>query len=213
MGYTQHWERTQGATPEEWAAYKQAVRAILAYAEQKGITLKASSTGKEGYVRINGIGEEAHEDFYLTRLPDLPDSRTFCKTNQKPYDIVVCAALAAAEELLPGFSWTSAGEDKAKREGAAFFREAREAAPESVLGKKTKAKKKTKAPEEPEVFPFTLTANVTVDDLAYSLTTSLSDEALFALVKGIDSRMADLAFTEKLNRFFAGEIAKERAAT
>ena len=36
----------------------------------------------------------------------------FCKTARNPYDAVVVAILMVAEALLPGFEWSSDGDDE-----------------------------------------------------------------------------------------------------
>lgn len=51
-------------------------------------------------IRLNGFGAagEAYETFHLggTNEPPYPDMWTFCKTEEKPYDVVVTAILIAA---------------------------------------------------------------------------------------------------------------------
>jgi hypothetical protein len=47
-------------------------------------------------VRFNGVDEDAHETFYF----NLDKSGfNFCKTNVKPYDVVVCGCLYVAKLL------------------------------------------------------------------------------------------------------------------
>ena len=57
-------------------------------------------------IRFNGKGEEGHETFMLT-----PDSQefNFCKTAQKPYDIVVVAILCLLAHHTSGVTVSSDG--------------------------------------------------------------------------------------------------------
>ncbi len=48
-------------------------------------------------VVFNGVGENSHETFYIEKKDiDL----NFCKTARKPYDLLVCACLIAAADIL-----------------------------------------------------------------------------------------------------------------
>jgi hypothetical protein len=72
---------------------------------------------------LNGIGEDGHEAFVLTRDPARDGAGfgarreeqghwwAFCKTNWKPYDLVVCAILIRAHQHLPdAFVFNSDGD-------------------------------------------------------------------------------------------------------
>jgi hypothetical protein len=54
----------------------------------------------EDRIRLNGLkaAGEAYETFHLrgTKAPVYPDMWTFCKTEERPYDVVVTAILIAA---------------------------------------------------------------------------------------------------------------------
>ena len=56
---------------------------------------KVRITGKQ--VAFNGLGDNAFEGFVISNHKDkaILDTFSFCKTNQKPYDIVVMACLIA----------------------------------------------------------------------------------------------------------------------
>lgn len=42
---------------------------------------------------FNGIDDDGHETFYLSRYASRMTGFTFCKTARKPYDVVVCSLL------------------------------------------------------------------------------------------------------------------------
>jgi hypothetical protein len=61
--------------------------------------------GKYGGLHINGKGENAHEDFifrehFRQNFEEFGNGFAFCKTAQKPYDIVVTACLAVLKHRL-----------------------------------------------------------------------------------------------------------------
>ena len=100
MGYTHYFSVTDKATPEMYKAFSDEAHEILRTAEiNKGIQL-ANGMGDElsawqaddEAVRFNGFGDDAHETFVVT--PDAVGFN-FCKTNEKPYDVVVVAVLIA----------------------------------------------------------------------------------------------------------------------
>lgn len=51
-------------------------------------------------IRFNGAGELGHETFQLRRRES--ERYAFCKTNRKPYDFAVCAALILTHRYAPG---------------------------------------------------------------------------------------------------------------
>lgn len=82
-------------------------------------------------IRFNGVGQNGHETFLLERLPTPSEHGfddkagtvfAFCKTEYKPYDLVVCAVLIVAakhaasslgissdgdlDDWKPAFDWT-----------------------------------------------------------------------------------------------------------
>jgi hypothetical protein len=113
MGYTHYWEfripkRTESRKTED--LYQKAVlecsRIVKAYyAVNGGLSGFTAHTplGAYGGLKVNGKGEEAHEDFtlrehYKQNLED--DAWGFCKTARKPYDIVVVACLIVLKHRL-----------------------------------------------------------------------------------------------------------------
>jgi hypothetical protein len=110
MGYTHYWEfksPKKGQADKTEALYQSALkdcaRIVKAYyAVNGGLSGFTAHTpiGKYGGLKVNGKGDEAHEDFTLREhfsdnfeenKYDLVDG--FCKTARKPYDVAVVACL------------------------------------------------------------------------------------------------------------------------
>jgi hypothetical protein len=117
MGYTHYWNRDESLlSPEDYREfYSQFTRLavkVIQTAEEQGIELADPSGEHLGAwrvdgesVRLNGYGEDSYESFVWEKVcPETQDwSREigyfdFCKTAQKPYDVVVTALLLAARE-------------------------------------------------------------------------------------------------------------------
>lgn len=130
MGYTHYWQFTmpkRGETAKIERAYKKALKecATIArtyYLANGGLSGFSAHTepGKYGGLKINGKGDEMHEDFIMREHfkqnfedhtnPLVRSGWNFCKTARKPYDIVVTACLIVLEYRLPGnFSADSDG--------------------------------------------------------------------------------------------------------
>lgn len=108
MGYTHYWNQERNLTKAQWAAVIADIRTIIAYAQHDcGIAL-ANGMGdggtspeiNEAHISFNGVGDDSHETFFITRTirtkPEYEGERTdwgFCKTARKPYDAVVTACL------------------------------------------------------------------------------------------------------------------------
>lgn len=103
MGYTHYWRKARAATPGEWDNFTGAVRAILAVPSLSGLVQYESDDASpvqadSNTVRFNGKGDDGHETFVIG--PEACDF-DFCKTARKPYDLVVCLVLLAAQATLP----------------------------------------------------------------------------------------------------------------
>ena len=96
MGYTHYFTQVQSTEGDDRSYLKFAIDAMLIIltAEQRGINLNWHVD--ENAVKINGVGEDSHEDFYFTREANL--SFNFCKTARKPYDDVITACLIALKK-------------------------------------------------------------------------------------------------------------------
>ena len=117
MGYTHSWTRNESLMfPEDvrdfYAEFTRLAVQVIQTAEQQGIKLADPSGEHLGAwrvdgdsVRLNGYGEDSHESFVWEKVCPEPQDWVkdggyfdFCKTNRKPYDVVVTALLLAVRE-------------------------------------------------------------------------------------------------------------------
>lgn len=108
MGYTHYWtfkKPAKGQTAKIEAKYqlaiKQCNKIIKAYSAEFG-GLSGYSAHAKGYggLHVNGSRENAHEDFSIREHFSQNDTGNFCKTAQKPYDVVVVACLIVLKHYL-----------------------------------------------------------------------------------------------------------------
>jgi hypothetical protein len=108
MGYTNYWHKYNDFTEVEWKQIKDEFEYIK---DVVGHLIVDEST--EDIIKFNGIGENQHEDFYLNKEARTPFDKTyagqdvsfdFCKTNSKPYDIVVWHLLTFINRICPNFA-------------------------------------------------------------------------------------------------------------
>ena len=79
--------------------------------------------GQYGGLSVNGKGQLAHEDFTLREHFNQNKGFNFCKTDDKPYDLVVTACLAVlAHRLGDAFKVSSDGNAKHWTKGVAYAR-------------------------------------------------------------------------------------------
>lgn len=109
MGYTHYWSTKvkRGNAAEIEAKYLKAVsecqKVVKAfYKEYGGLSGYSAHTklGQYGGLMFNGKGDEGHEDFALREHFSQNEGFNFCKTAQKPYDLVVVACLAILKHRL-----------------------------------------------------------------------------------------------------------------
>jgi hypothetical protein len=101
MGYTRYWSCTGKKFTQEFADLN---RAVVSIADKEyGIIIRnglgeGEPTIDTEQIWLNGDGTKGldHETYYLKSGDD--SSFDFCKTAQKPYDLVVNALLRIAEE-------------------------------------------------------------------------------------------------------------------
>ena len=120
MGYTHYWNEVK-VQPEIWKAFvklakKAADASSIRIAWEFDETSKKPEFNAKG-IRFNGCGDNGHETFVLR-----PNGSgfNFCKTAEKPYDEIVVSILILAAKYLPGFSWSSDGDNKDFRDGLAL---------------------------------------------------------------------------------------------
>lgn len=124
MGFTNYWTRPNKPVPAKaWDAFIADVRKI--FKEHADIIARESDlpdrapVADDTEVRFNGIGDEGHDTFHLTRDFEPQDWRkpedgqfAFCKTNRRPYNEVVTSILSCVEHHLGDiFNVSSDGED------------------------------------------------------------------------------------------------------
>jgi len=143
MGYTHYWSRKEwDDTSAGFPLLCRVATDILSYANKQCIPLAGSHGEPETqpeinveHILFNGVGKDAHETFYWPRkatrpkwqdhYPALSASATiteFCKTNYKPYDVVVLAMLAAADLIYEsGIDFESDGGEEVLQAGRDFM--------------------------------------------------------------------------------------------
>ena len=110
MGYTHYWTFKKPAKGKSEHAEKQYQKAIAEcakicrtyYKEYGGLSGYSAHTkpGQYGGLLVNGAGADGHEDFSLREHYSQNETFNFCKTAQKPYDLVVVACLAILKHRL-----------------------------------------------------------------------------------------------------------------
>lgn len=114
MGYTHYWDfkQVKGQAKINETNYQKAIgqcnkiikgynAAVKAIDLKHGARLSGFSAYAKGYggLEVNGTGEEGHETFVL-REHFNQNTSDFCKTAQKPYDVVVVACLIILKHYL-----------------------------------------------------------------------------------------------------------------
>lgn len=121
MGYTHYWYADKkNIDSQQYAAALKDIAKIVT--NQKAILAGPNGDGKPSMrstIAFNGIGGDSHESFILPSLPSNFEPFDFCKTAQKPYDIVVVACLARLAEV-PGFRIESDGSAEELKDGTAL---------------------------------------------------------------------------------------------
>lgn len=95
MGYTHYWTHKKEFNPTRW---KQIIKDVRKIIKVSGVPLAKDYDEPDTKPQLdddtiwfNGIGDDGHETFLINRTGDGEDA--FCKTAQKPYDVVVTAVL------------------------------------------------------------------------------------------------------------------------
>lgn len=110
MGYTHYWIYND-PQPEGIQKALTNIRAIIL--DQMAILAGPDGEGKpemdENGICFNGIGDDGCEAFYVDREPE--NGFNFCKTYERPYDVVVTACLIVLQHFLKkGVEVSSDGE-------------------------------------------------------------------------------------------------------
>ena len=120
MGYTHYWTQTRNLSADEWQQVSEDLQTILTYVEhEQGVPLadrwgegKTRPEFTADMIGFNGLGEDSHESFYISRKRRAKKSwegkgnpSDFCKTDRKPYDLAVTACLAYLSTVIEG-AWS-----------------------------------------------------------------------------------------------------------
>ena len=109
MGYTHYWRQYDGFNSDKWDTLVQHSLYLQAavYSSAKLADVEMS----DFQISFNGVSPQNHETFTLDRampppnltdrLPEKDHFFSFCKTAQKPYDLMVMCVLLVANDLEP----------------------------------------------------------------------------------------------------------------
>lgn len=106
MGYTHYFPMTRNFKESEWTLIQAAAKKLFELRKDilanghGGVGTKSSATKKD--ICFNGVGDDAHETFYIPKSIKKEDLFTFTKTNRKLYDECVVAMLTIIEHFAPG---------------------------------------------------------------------------------------------------------------
>ena len=113
MGYTHYFEVRMGTTMSPFKLLATKTKRLIRAAEKRGIKVAydrdyphTPPLVSPDVIMFNGIGEDGHETFILDRVTA---GREFCKTDRKPYDLLVASVLLLASKQLKGFKLNSDG--------------------------------------------------------------------------------------------------------
>lgn len=115
MGYTNYHYQTESLNNEEWEYIQHHKKKIIEHFYDVEIE---DDTSDEDIIFLNGVGENSHETFILSKekreldkwekesdwiVNDYKEKGAFrfCKTNRKPYDVIVWNILLKAYEIAP----------------------------------------------------------------------------------------------------------------
>ena len=115
MGYTNYHYQKESFTDEEWEYIQHHKKKIMEHYHDIEIE---EDTSDDDTISLNGVGEQSHETFTITKdkreldswekkdswiVENYKDNGAFncCKTNRKPYDKIVWNILLKAYESAP----------------------------------------------------------------------------------------------------------------
>lgn len=103
MGYTHYWTQNRDFTDSEWQKITE-----FMHKATENLPFKVCGGWGDGdpvindtIIQFNG-SEEAGQDYETMSLNKNGRGFNFCKTEFRPYDLLVCALLLAATEIAPG---------------------------------------------------------------------------------------------------------------
>jgi hypothetical protein len=111
MGYTHYWRIDEAIVPKVWALISADAKSLFAASPEPLVFEHGSRkppVADARSIRFNAGENRGYEDFLLQPAAT-NDRGLFCKTAQQPYDLVVCAMLAAARDRSKAITVTSDG--------------------------------------------------------------------------------------------------------
>lgn len=126
MGYSHYWKKTKQVDQKVWNSYAKVCKKLKDCTENIGISI-VNHTGNAGTapifnrnkIQFNGENINSYESFNIS-INDEVGEFSFCKTNRKPYDILVVCCLIAAKLML-GYRIASDGDKDDLKEAIDFF--------------------------------------------------------------------------------------------
>lgn len=103
MGYTHYWSKKSDVDEKQYAAALKDIAKIVTTQKiaklGNGLGDQGTKPKTTGGIEFNGIDSDSHETFSLPAKASQISDFEFCKTAEKPYDIVVVAVLARLSEV------------------------------------------------------------------------------------------------------------------
>jgi len=114
MGYTHYWNLTKKPSnfKEGMMNVQLDIQQILRVKPNDIVLRGGDGSGSPDFTNeficFNGDGSKGldHETFYFDGVTDF----TFCKTNHKPYDLIVCLILISLKNHIEGFDFSTDGD-------------------------------------------------------------------------------------------------------
>jgi hypothetical protein len=110
MGYSHYWEvpnseKTGEGLEKALPVVRDIIQRYRDIVCREFDTPNKKPTTTKSDIRLNGKDEDGHETFIFS----LTGGKCFCKTNEKPYDIVVCEILLVLQAFIPDMRVSSDG--------------------------------------------------------------------------------------------------------
>lgn len=103
MGYTHYFPQSRPFSDMEWSQITKAFHKLYQSEDCQGLIQPEFECGWKDFfthksikgeaIAFNGVGDEACETFVLEKSPKKLGEFNFCKTNDRPYDLMVTALL------------------------------------------------------------------------------------------------------------------------
>lgn len=103
MGYTHYFPQSRPFSDMEWSQITKAFHKLYQSEDCQGLIQPEFDCGWKDFfthesnkgeaIYFNGVGDEACETFGIEKSPEDLGDFDFCKTNQRPYDLMVTAML------------------------------------------------------------------------------------------------------------------------